>query len=292
MMNLRNTKIIHLAIVFITFAVATGHAGAISLTQSIDKDQMAFEDSAKFEITVEWPGPQFAYRFTNPLNPYFDRLKVGRFSSSVNSTGTGQDEVTTKKFTYVLTPTSSGPGKIDPITISFISWPDSVAGELVTEPVSIIIADQKPAPKSKVLPIWVWITGGMAILGGGAAFYVSKSRAAKRKPVVKSPSEIALEELAGLKTEAGTDLKKFQTGVYNILVKYVNSKYQFNLGGQTEDKLEEIITKIPLNEQQRNSLKGWVIQAERDKYRPLASSPGDTVRLETDLRRFFEELNK
>ncbi|HEX2896432.1 MAG TPA: BatD family protein, partial [candidate division Zixibacteria bacterium] len=259
---------------------------AISLSQSIDRTDMAFEDSAKFEITVEWPGAQMAYRFVNPLNPYIDRLKVGRFSSSITSTGTGEDERTTKKFTYVLIPTSSGNGKVDPITISYLTWPDSVAGELITEPVSITIAEQKIVAKSNKLPIWAPIIGGILLLGSGTAFYLARSRAVKSRPPVKTPSQAALDDLTKLKAESGNDLKKFQTGVYNILMTFLKAKYDINVSGESEERIEELLKKAPLAEQTQREIAGWLIKAERDKFRPVEASPGETVRLETELRRF------
>jgi len=286
---IRETAILILVFVFI-FLSGIQTVCAISLTQSIDQTEIAFEDSAKFEITVEWQGAQFAYRFVNPLNPYIDRLKVGRFSSSITSTGTGQDEHTTKKFSYVLLPTSSGKGKIDPITISYIAWPDSVSGELITEPVSIIIAEKKVVAQANGLPFWIPIVGGLLLLSSGAAVYVARARAVKGRPVVKSPSELALEELSRLKAEAGTDLKKFQTGVYNILMNFLKSKYHINIGGQSEEKVAELLSTISLPEQRQKDIAGWLTRAERDKFRPVDAPPGETVRLETELRRCFENL--
>ena len=271
-------------------AVEVQNSSAISLSQTIDKTEMAFDDSAKFEITVEWPGPQFAYRFINPLNPYIDRLKIGRFSSSISSIGTGQDEKTTKKFTYVLLPTSGGEGKIDPITINYITWPDSISGELITEPVAMTIGEQKIKSSSSKFPIWIPIVGGLLVIGSGTAIYVLRAKALKGRPIVKTASETALFELAKLKTESGTDIKKFQTGVYSILSNFLRSKFNVNISGLTEEKIEELLAKTNLSEQPRMSIKNWLSQAEKDKYRPVEATPGETVRLETELRRFFENV--
>ncbi len=274
------------------FVIGLGvhNAAAISLSQSIDKTEMAFEDSAKFEITVEWQGPQFAYRFVNPLNPYIDRLKIGPFTSSISSVGTGKEEITTKKFTYVLIPTSSGEGKINPITISYITWPDSVSGELVTEPVTMTIGEQVIKAKSGRFPVWIPIIGGLLVVGSGAAIYFLRAKAVKGRPVVKKPSDTALDELAKLKTESGTDFKKFQTGVHHILLNFLRTQHDINLSGQNEEKIEELLAKTSLSEQERAGLKYWLVRAERDKYRPVEAAPGETVRLETELRRFFENV--
>jgi len=277
-------------VLLLVISFGVQNSAAISLSQSIDKTEMAFEDSAKFEITVEWQGPQFGYRFANPLNPYIDRLKIGPFTSSISSIGAGQDEITTKKFTYVLIPTSSGEGKIDPIKISYFTWPDSVSGELITEPVAMTISEQKIKSKSSRFPIWIPIVGGLLVVGSGAAIYVLRAKAVRGRPTVKTPSEAALEELAKLKIESGLDLKRFQTGVYNILSNFLRSKYNINISGQSEERIVELLAKTNLSEQARMGIKNWLVQAEKDKYRPIDVAPGETVRLETELRRFFENV--
>jgi len=273
--------------VFMGFA---GKADAITLTQSVNKTEMAFEDSIKFEITVEWNGPQFAFRFTNPLNPYIDRLRVGRFSSSINSAGKDKDEVTTKKFTYVLEPTSSGLGKIDPIKISYVSWPDSIPGEMITEKVSISIADQILKENSDSSNLWFYLIAGLILAGGGAGVFIAKSKAANTKVPIKTPVDMALEELAKVTSESGSDLKKFQTGVYSLLSDFLKTRYNMNVGGLTQSELEVQISKTSLSVPQKSGIIDWLMQAERDKFGPIEASPGETVRLENDLRKFFENL--
>lgn len=289
-MNCAKMIKIVLSTAFLLMSITAVNARAITLTQSVDKTEMAFEDSVKFEITVEWNGPQFAYRFPKPLSPYIDRLKVGRYSSSISSTGQKESEVTIKKFTYVLEPTSGGLGLIDPITINYISWPDSIPGELVTEKVTIQIADQIIVKPSETSNIWYYLIGALVIVSGGATFFVLRSRAAKNKIPVKSPVDKALEELSKTKAESGSDLKKFQTGIYNLLSEFLEERYNIEIGGLSETGLAERLSKTSLNEKDKSALVNWLIQAERDKFRPIESSPGETVRLENDLRKFFENL--
>jgi hypothetical protein len=283
------SKVHVLATGMLVFA-ATSTAFPISLSQSIDKTEMAFEDRAVFEITIEWSGQQHAFRFPVPLNPNIDRLKVEKFTSSISSTGQGEYEKTTKKFIYVLAPTSSGQGKVDPITVSYITWPDSVAGELITEQVIINIAEQRVSSKSSELPLWIPLTGVLLLLGSGAAIMASVSKAKKSKKPTLTPVDEALQVLSALKTETGSDMKRFQTGVYNLLSKFLKSKYNVEIDGLSDEKLEGQLSKSQLSKEDREAVKKWLIQAEKDKFRPMESSPGETVRLETELRRFFEKL--
>ena len=119
-------------------------ANGISVSQSLDKTETAFEDSVRMTITLSWSGAQSAYLFPRPLQPIIDKLKIHQFTSSISSTGQGDNETTTKKYIYTLIPTSSGLGRIEPITIDYVTWPDSIPGELVTEPLTVLIQDPVP----------------------------------------------------------------------------------------------------------------------------------------------------
>ena len=69
---------------------------------------------------------------------------------------------------------------------------------------------------------------------------------------------------------------------------FMNSEFHISINGQPEEKLAELLKSISLSDQESSGVTGWIIQAEKDKFRPVAASPGDVVRLETELRKFFE----
>jgi len=110
-----------IAVLGATVLAAAVAAEGISVTQSVDRFSIPFEDSVHFEIVLQWDGPQTAYLFPKPLNPTFERLKVRGLTSSISSSGSGEAETTTKKFRYTLIPTASGTGRIEPVTISYLS---------------------------------------------------------------------------------------------------------------------------------------------------------------------------
>ncbi len=72
-----------LIITILTFSSSV--TAEIKISQSISKSEIAFEDSAQFNILIEWEGSQSAYLFKKPLSPFIDRMKIGQFSSSVSS---------------------------------------------------------------------------------------------------------------------------------------------------------------------------------------------------------------
>ena len=134
-------KVSALVILFLSAFNSAGYcADEISISQSVDRFTMPYEDSVHFDIILKWNGPQSSYLFTSPLNPTYNGLKVRGFTSSISTTGSGDNETTTKRFRYTLIPVSPGEAYINPVTVPYISWPDSIPGELVTEAMTIQVA--------------------------------------------------------------------------------------------------------------------------------------------------------
>ena len=277
------------ALLSIIFLISHATVQAIGLSQSINKTEMKFEDSLVFEIRLEWDGSQFVYLFEGPLNPYFDRLRVSNFSSSINSTGTGDKEKTIKKFSYTLLPTSSGTAKIEPILISFMSMPDSGRGQFLTEPVLINVADPVFVEESESFPLWLLAVGGFLLIGGvSVAFFLIKSGGKKEE--VLTPVQIALQELAKVKEDSGTDFKNFQSGVYRLLTKFSKENYQIETTGKYEAEIETAFFYTNLDETRQRQIKDWIIRAGEDKFRPAVASVGETVRLENEIRTFLKSI--
>ena len=105
----------------ISFSPTIIFADGISISQSVDKTQTAFEDSVLFEIVLTWEGTPMAYRFPKPLAPYFEKFKLRGFTSSVNSFQNNGIEYTKKTYKFTLQPISSGQANITPFTVSYIS---------------------------------------------------------------------------------------------------------------------------------------------------------------------------
>ena len=274
-------------------AVCAGWAGAgeIAISQSLDRFRIPFEDSIHFDVVLQWQGPQSSYLFTSPLGPSFDRLKVRGFTSSISSTGSGDDEVTTKRFRYTLIPTSAGAATIDPITVSYISWPDSVPGQLVTEAMTVQVAEPlPPVEEGGGATVWIMVVL-LVVVGGLAAIILVKRSAAKQpKEIEKTPVEQFLDRLTALKREAGGDLKKFQVGLYENLAAFLKARYDVESDRFGDDELADALEVTDLNDDQKEQIGRWLVQARRDKFRPVVGAPGETIRLETEIRQFFERL--
>jgi hypothetical protein len=271
--------------------IGSTEAAGISLSQSLDRTETAFEEPVRFEIVITWPGPQSAYLFEGPLRPVLDRLQAREFTSAISSQGAGDEEVTRKIYTYALVPTSSGTGRIEPITISYLTWPDSIPGQLVTEAMSVYI--EAPAPiEDKRSGRWiVWLVVAIVAVAagsGGVIWWRSRAGDRRRAAAASNPAEQFLESLARLRTEAGSDLKKFQTGLYRELVAFLRAAYDISPDSEVED-LAAALESHGMPEPQREKMTAWLRRAEKEKFAPAQAAPGETIRLEAEIRDFFEK---
>lgn len=281
-----------LAIVLLSLPAANlAAAGSISLSQSLDKHEIAFEDRVTLTLSLSWPGPQYAYRFDRPLQPQLEDFQIGPFSTSISSEGTGDDEVTTKTFAYTLIPINYGSVEIEPIAIPYVSYPDSIPGELVSEPMTVQVA--RPVPPQEVADAiateWI-IAGILLVLSIGAAIVILRLR---KSPLTgesfTGPAEEFLDRLHKLKTESGSDVKKFQTGLFSLLSDYLSKEYDLALANKNATQIEEEIAKTDMPRERQQRIFGWLTRAEKEKYSPVAAAPGETVRLATEIQQYFEE---
>lgn len=278
-------------LILVVLAGRPGAAESISLSQSLDRPQVAYDETATLEIVLTWPGPQSAYRFDRPLQPVLQKLRVGKFSTTVSSVGAGGDEITTKRFHYELIPTEAGLGRVEPMRVEYVSWPDSIPGELVTEPVTVQIAAPIPEPpKSNDLPIWLLVLVAVCLIGGGVAAVITVRKRSQALRPDKTPSERLLERLAELQKEVGSDLKRFQTGLFPIIVEYLERRFELPLAGRSAEEIAEALNRTALTESQRLQVAEWLERAEREKYQPIQAAPGKTIRLANEVKLFFEKM--
>ncbi len=265
-------------------------ADGMTVSQSIDRTSVAYEDSARFEIVLTWNGPQSAYLFSQPLSPQISGLRIHGFSSSIKSTGEGDAEITTKAYRYTLVPVKSGVGRIEPVSIGYLTWPDSLPGELVTEAMTVNIAPPKPVePEDSnvlVLIVAIVVVAGLVVAG----FVVRRSRAKKPGEPVRTALQIFLDGLTDIRKEAGNDLKEYQTRLYRIMSGFLAARYDIKVDDLSDDELHEVLGKTGMTQEAKEKVTGYLLAARRDKFRPVSSAPGDTIRLETEIRDVFEKI--
>lgn len=266
---------------------------SIEVSQSLDRTEVPYESTAVLEVSLTWQGGAGEYLFDRPPQLSLERLKVAQISSTVSASGSPGAEVTTKKVRFTLKPTSSGLGKIDPATFGYLHLADSVTGSVSTQALSLSIAEPLRVAKRKAAVAQTrtkLIISAASILAMVAIIYLFvRARNRRPRPVVKTPAEQFLEELSALRQSTGGDLKRFQTGLYKLLVAFLARHYQLNLAGLSTQETLDMCEHTPMTVFQKEKIAGWLWRAEREKFSPLAVAPGETIRLEAEIREFFEK---
>ncbi len=283
---LRRLSIIFLLSCFLLPSVCL----AVSVSQSLDRTEIPFEEAVHLRIEISWPGAPTAYLFQKALRINADRLKVASLSSTVTSSGAGADETTTKVLDYTLRPTAPGLATIDATTIEYLVWPDSVAGELITDPMTVTVAEPVPVketggdgPSTGLVVIIVVLV----LAAAGVVVFILRRR--RPREVSRTPGELFLDNLARLKLEAGSDLKAFQTGLYKLLAEYLSARYAIDIEGKSAETVLGELEQAGMSLQAREKIGGWLTRAEKEKYAPVTAAPGDVIRLESEIREFFEK---
>ena len=262
----------------------------VEVSQSVSSDEIAFEDSVQFQIVVEWKGGQADYLFNKPLSPYIDRMKIGRFSSSVSSLQKDGIEFTQKKYNYTLLPTSAGLGLIDSISIAYLKRGDTLPSYVMTEPMEITIAVPQPKVKKDDSMKSTYIFGCIILLVIGIFVILLRRKNSQTKEVVISPKEEFLTMLTNVKNASDSDFKKFQTDIFSIISNFLLKEYKVDVVQVKLDGLIDELSKAGMSMKNAEQITEWLKQAEIDKYAPASTSPGAVVRLESEIRTFFEKI--
>lgn len=274
----------------LTATAAVSAQDGITVSQSLSHDRIAYEDSVRLDITVAWDGPQSAYFFDRPLQPVLQNLSIRGYSSSIKTTGQPPTETTTKRFSLVLIPNGDGNGLIEPITISYLQWPDSIPGQLLTEGLSVTIATPKPVKSSS--SDWPWMTTvivgvGLVLVAGLVVWY----RRRQQMPTedIALPRDAFLSCLSNLQKETGNDLKKFQQGLFTALAHLLQQQFGIS-PDQSTGGLAQRLTEAGLSMEDAELLTQAYVEADKDRYRPVTAGPGEVIRRAADIRGIIEKM--
>ncbi len=72
---------------------------------------------------------------------------------------------------------------------------------------------------------------------------------------------------------------------------YIEKKYQLSTAGKTAAAISDEMEKLDISVGLKEKLTGWLTQAETEKFAPLAGSPGDIIRLISELENYFRKID-
>lgn len=282
---------LNFCVIIISLLASPVFGEEISLSSRVDKTDIPFEGSVNLALEVKWQGDITSYSFEIFPLPETENLKVVGTSSAISSGEEDGREITTRTFKYTLEPTEPGIGTIEPIVLRYISWPDSIPGELSTQGFKILIADPLPPSEESQFHVSVLIVVFAAGLIAAILIVVVRKRRAGTAEPEKSSEKAFLDELEVVKKESHGDRKLFFTQFYKLLSAYLESKYELALGGKTTQVILEELERLEVPIDRREKITGWLALAEKEKFAPGGGTPGDIIRLINEVESFLQKIN-
>lgn len=261
----------------------------MQLSARLDRADIKFEETVDLTVEVKWTGDILDYNFKIFALPQAERMRVLGTTSKISSDLENGVEITTRTYQYTFQPTEAGKGVIYPITLNYIAMPDSVPGELSTPELSVIIAEPVAVKKTEMgRTLWVFIIGLVFLVGGLAVFVIVLRRRAKPREPIITPSEHLLGELDKIKKESAGDRQAFFTRLHKALLHYIEKQYQLDLLGLTLEAIVSRINALEIAEDDKSRLAKWLKMAEKEKFAPGTGSPGEALRLATEIENFVK----
>ncbi|MFQ5499330.1 MAG: hypothetical protein ACE5FH_06630, partial [Candidatus Zixiibacteriota bacterium] len=150
-----------------------------------------------------------------------------------------------------------------------------------------------PLPQQKAsgeFGIWWIVAIGVIVLGAGGGAFVFYRRSHRPAETVRLPKDQLLDELTALKKKEGSDPRQFKSGLYGLLSVYLAAAYEVKTDSCADADLRDLLREKGLPEGKSERLADWLIDARRAKFSPSAGAPGEAIRLESEVRSFFETM--
>ncbi len=256
----------------------------LSLSAELDKADIKFDETVSLTIQVKWTGNLRDYSFKIFSLPKTDRLKVLGTTSKIASNIENGAEVTTRTYKYTFKPIEAGQGVIYPITLDYVAMPDSIPGQLETQEFNVVIAKPAAVKKAKSSHIvWYVIIGLFIIFSGAGVFIILHYRNKAPKEPVLSVDDELLAEIERIKKEVAGDRQAFFTRLYKALLHYIENMYDLDLLGLTLEAVGDKLGNSNIPEAKKEQLMGWLKLAEKEKFAPGTGSPGEALRLASEI---------
>lgn len=281
---------------FLIILVAGGllKADEISLSATLDKNEIAFEGKINLSLEVKWEGDITDYSFGVMPLPETRNLQVAGTRSTISSVDEDGREMTVRAFDYTFKPTQAGTGIIYPIIFDYISWPDSIPGELTSQQFEVAIAPPLPPPEesdSSLLSTVVIVVLATIVVVILVYVFIRLRKARVTGEPALSVERQFLDELSVIKKESQIDRKVFFTRLYKLLTDYMERKYDLHLSGRMAQNILADLDRLDISGDAKDKIGGWLKQADKEKFAPSAGTPGDIIRLISEMEDYFTKLD-
>jgi hypothetical protein len=278
----------------IIWAVGTAYAagGEISVSSSIDKSEIAYEDEVQLTVELKWEGDITAYRFEIIPLPETEKLQAGGSSTQTSSLVEDSIEYTVRTYKYDFRPILAGTGIIRPITFNYVTWPDSLPGQLTTQEYRILIAEPKlVVTKGGISTAGIIVIIVVIIVIAAAVVFVIIRKKTRFMDASIPPEETFIQDLERIKKDHHADRKLFFGALHKALLNYLGNRFGMETAGKTMSTIKAEVSDLDTAVNHQEKIIQLLEMAESEKFAPRQGEPGDILRLCTELENHFSNIN-
>lgn len=198
-------------------------AGRVHLEAEIDRTDIRRDERLRFTVRVSWKGGQDEYEFQWPSQPECDGLTVAGASSSNEVRFEEGNRITIRRFSYVLEPTASGPGRIGAVSLLYTVASTGENHTLRTKALSVTIRDV-PSGATGLSPVPLIVSLATMCIGGILLWRWRRRRKVRQEAPAQpsTPEESARGELGQLRTLTSSGAyREYYDGIASLLRRYI-----------------------------------------------------------------------
>ncbi|MFH1699934.1 MAG: hypothetical protein ABIE07_05030 [Candidatus Zixiibacteriota bacterium] len=278
--------------IFIMILSGWAYSGNIGISAEISNGTVAFEQKDTLVIRLTWEGEPSLYQIDNFPMPELDKFQILGSSSTLLATqadSSSNQEVTTRKFVYILEPTDYGTGIIHPLSLNATN---AVTGDVQLMQTSQMMVDiAKPIPKEEKEEtdntVLLIVIAAVLIIGIGVVTYFYIKRSKQREAEAGFEDRFFVQSMEEIKKDTVADKKLFYSRTYRLLIKYLEKELNLEVSSKTSEEIIANVQKLDDSEN-KTSLIAWLELLQKEKYSPVSPSPGEVEELYQKIFRFFE----
>jgi hypothetical protein len=291
-MSANRRKIFYGCLVIWLAGAAIAVSGEISVSSSIDKTEIAYEDEVQLTVELKWEGDITAYRFEIIPLPETEKLQAGGSSTQTSSLVEDSVEYTIRTYKYNFRPILAGTGIIRPITFNYVTWLDSLPGQLTTQEYRILIAEPKPVvTRGGISTVGIIVIIMVIIVIAAAVIFMILRKKPSLMEASVSPEETFIQDLQRIKKDHHADRKLFFGGLHKALLDYLGNRFGMETAGKTMSTIKEAVSALDIAVNHQEKIIQLLEMAESEKFAPRQGEPGDILRLCTELENHFSNIN-
>ncbi|HPG39794.1 MAG TPA: BatD family protein [bacterium] len=270
-----------------TLQTAVRQPGEITLSASVDKNQVALNRPLELLIRIKWYGDLDKYQVHQFDNPILNNLEITGHSASNKVSSENGRNIAIQDYVFTLKPQELGMGYIEGVIIRYTDMDTDTDYSLSTNRIEIKVLDPIPEPGDKSWIIWLAIIIMLAGVAFFTVIYLQKRKAEKiRQAQLKAEKAVPMEEkyLQELKDfnldDPGLDIGKTINRLSRLLRRFLAEKFNLPADTLTTEELVRELTEKHADEHLVKDVNEVLSRADVIKF-----SGGDAEK--SELERLF-----